>query len=91
MFVNRKQKLGPSGDVDRRSTPVTISTTGVEANLDALKTNFSKSMTLNNSSKRQRLPRGTLLKSGAVTWRVVDTAKAVFNVDNYKEYLSLPM
>ena len=25
----------------------------------------------------------------AVTWRVVDTAKAVFNVDNYKEYLSL--
>ena len=25
----------------------------------------------------------------AVIWRVVDTAKAVFNVDNYKEYLSL--
>ena len=25
----------------------------------------------------------------AVVWRVVDTAKAVFNVDNYKEYLSL--
>ena len=25
----------------------------------------------------------------AVTWRVVDTAKAVFNVDNFKEYLSL--
>ncbi len=25
----------------------------------------------------------------AVMWRVVDTAKAVFNVDNYKEYLSL--
>ena len=25
----------------------------------------------------------------AVTWRVTDTAKAVFNVDNYKEYLSL--
>ena len=22
-------------------------------------------------------------------WRVVDTAKAVFNVDNFKEYLSL--
>ena len=31
-----------------------------------------------------------LLEIGiAVTWRVVDTAKAVFNVDNYKEYLSL--
>ena len=25
----------------------------------------------------------------AVMWRVADTAKAVFNVDNYKEYLSL--
>jgi regulator of protease activity HflC (stomatin/prohibitin superfamily) len=25
----------------------------------------------------------------AVMWRVVDTAKAVFNVDNFKEYLSL--
>ena len=25
----------------------------------------------------------------AVMWRVVDTAKAVFNVDNYKEFLSL--
>ena len=25
----------------------------------------------------------------AVMWRVIDTAKAVFNVDNYKEYLSL--
>ena len=25
----------------------------------------------------------------AVTWRIVDTAKAVFNVDNYKEFLSL--
>ena len=25
----------------------------------------------------------------AVIWRVVDTAKAVFEVDNYKEYLSL--
>ena len=25
----------------------------------------------------------------AVMWRIVDTAKAAFNVDNYKEYLSL--
>ena len=28
-------------------------------------------------------------KKISLTWRVVDTAKAVFNVDNYKEYLSL--
>ena len=25
----------------------------------------------------------------AVTWKIVDTAKAVFDVDNYKEFLSL--
>lgn len=31
----------------------------------------------------------TLATGIAVMWRVTDTAKAVFNVDNYKEYLSL--
>lgn len=48
-----KTKLGQSGDVDRQSTPVTISTTGVEANLNALKNQISlKIMTLNNSRQK---------------------------------------
>lgn len=86
-----KTKLGQSGDVDRQSTPVTISTTGVEANLDALKKQISlKIMTLNNSRQKINDCLGNPVEIGiAVTWRVVDTAKAVFNVDNYKEYLSL--
>ena len=93
MAVNpaAKTKLGQSGDVDRQSTPVTISTTGVEANLDALKKQISlKIMTLNNSRQKINDCLGNPVEIGiAVTWRVVDTAKAVFNVDNYKEYLSL--
>ena len=87
-----KTKLGQSGDVDRQSTPVTISTTGsVEANLNALKNQISlKIMTLNNSRQKINDCLGNPVEIGiAVTWRVVDTAKAVFNVDNYKEYLSL--
>ena len=87
-----KTKLGQSGDVDRQSTPVTISTTGgVEANLNALNKQISlKIMTLNNSRQKINDCLGNPVEIGiAVTWRVVDTAKAVFNVDNYKEYLSL--
>ena len=50
----------------------------------------SKSMTLNNAKQKVNDVLGNPVEIGvAVVWRVVDTAKAVFNVDNYKEYLSL--
>ena len=46
-------------------------------------------MTLNNNRQKINDCLGNPVEIGiAVTWRVVDTAKAVFNVDNYKEYLS---
>lgn len=49
-----------------------------------------KIMTLNNSRQKINDRLGNPIEIGiAVMWRVVDTAKAVFNVDNYKEYLSL--
>ena len=49
-----------------------------------------KMMTLNNSRQKINDCLGNPVEIGiAVIWRVVDTAKAVFNVDNYKEYLSL--
>ena len=49
-----------------------------------------KIMTLNNSRQKINDCLGNPIEIGiAVMWRVVDTAKAVFNVDNYKEYLSL--
>lgn len=49
-----------------------------------------KIMTLNNNRQKINDCLGNPIEIGiAVMWRVVDTAKAVFNVDNYKEYLSL--
>ncbi len=49
-----------------------------------------KSMTLNNGRQKINDCLGNPVEIGiAVIWKVNDTAKAVFNVDNYKEYLSL--
>lgn len=49
-----------------------------------------KIMTLNNNKQKINDCLGNPIEIGiAVIWRVVDTAKAVFDVDNYKEYLSL--
>ena len=49
-----------------------------------------KIMTLNNNRQKINDCLGNPVEiSIAVMWRVVDTAKAVFDVDNYKEYLSL--
>jgi regulator of protease activity HflC (stomatin/prohibitin superfamily) len=50
----------------------------------------TKIMTLNNARQKINDCLGNPVEIGiAVTWRVVDCAKAVFAVDNYKEYLSL--
>lgn len=49
-----------------------------------------KAMTLNNGIQKINDCLGNPIEIGiAVIWKVTDTAKAVFNVDNYKEYLSL--
>ena len=49
-----------------------------------------KIMTLSNSRQKINDCLGNPVEiSIAVTWRVCDTAKAVFNVNNYKEFLSL--
>ena len=49
-----------------------------------------KRMTLNNARQKINDCLGNPVEIGiAVIWQVKDTAKAVFNVDNYKEYLSL--
>jgi regulator of protease activity HflC (stomatin/prohibitin superfamily) len=49
-----------------------------------------KILTLNNNRQKINDRLGTPVEIGmAVTWCIDDTAKAVFNVQNYKEYLSL--
>ncbi|MDO5136430.1 MAG: SPFH domain-containing protein, partial [Eubacteriales bacterium] len=88
-----KTKLNQSGDVDgmRKSTTViaALNQSGVNAEYTSKKISL-KIMTLNNNRQKINDCLGNPVEIGiAVMWRVVDTAKAVFNVDNYKEYLSL--
>lgn len=83
-----KTKLKQSGDVGIQS-PVTVSTDQVSVDIPSKKISL-KIMTLNNSRQKINDCLGNPVEIGiAVMWRVVDTAKAVFNVDNFKEYLSL--
>ena len=82
-------KLGQSGDVKTKTTRVNAD--GVAVDLSAISKRMSlKIMTLNNSRQKINDCLGNPVEIGiAVTWRIIDTAKAAFNVDNYKEFLSL--
>ena len=88
-------KLNQSGDVDGGKNNLgTILLTGsgqsAQVQMGSNKKISMKIMTLNNSRQKINDCLGNPVEIGiAVMWRVTDTAKAVFNVDNYKEYLSL--
>ncbi len=70
--------LNQSGDV--KSSAVQVE--GMKMSL--------KIMTLSNNKQKINDCLGNPVEIGiAVMWRVVDTAKAAFNVDNYKAFLSL--
>ncbi len=87
-----KTKLSQSGDVDASARkPLVISAGAGDVNMQMPDKKVSlKIMTLNNNRQKINDCLGNPVEIGiAVTWRVIDTAKAVFNVDNYKEYLSL--
>lgn len=89
-----KTKLNQSGDVDadsRKGFSITSGKDTTSINMDAVNKKISlKIMTLSNSKQKINDCLGNPVEIGiAVMWRVTDTAKAVFNVDNYKEYLSL--
>ena len=82
-----KTKLNQSGDVNAEI--VNLSANGASVEMVNKKLSL-KIMTLNNNRQKINDCLGNPVEIGiAVMWRVVDTAKAVFNVDNYKEYLSL--
>ncbi len=85
-----KTKLNQSGDVNHNANLESVMTETGIAVLPADKKISLKIMTLNNNRQKINDCLGNPVEIGiAVMWRVVDTAKAVFNVDNYKEYLSL--
>ena len=83
-------KLKQSGDVNSSAKPENAEAINVNVNASLSKKISLKVMTLNNNRQKINDCLGTPVEIGiAVMWRVVDTAKAVFTVDNYKEYLSL--
>ncbi|MBE5995893.1 MAG: SPFH domain-containing protein [Lachnospiraceae bacterium] len=87
-----KTKLGQSGDVENEhsSRRIMISSTAEKQKEEANKKISLKAMTLSNAKQKVNDVLGNPVEIGvAVIWKVTDTAKAVFNVDNYKEYLSL--
>lgn len=87
-----KTRLSQSGDVKEDKSALEkmlVSGTNVAAETASKKISL-KVMTLSNSRQKVNDCLGNPIEIGiSVMWRVTDTAKAVFNVDNYKEYLSL--
>ena len=86
-----KTKLNQSGDVDSGRKGSLAAAFGSQNTIETTSKKVSlKIMTLNNARQKINDCLGNPVEIGiAVMWRVTDTAKAVFNVDNYKEYLSL--
>ena len=77
-----KTKLNQSGDVTTIKKLATNSEQGFEVEPVNKKISL-KIMTLNNNRQKVNDCLGNPIEIGiAVTWRIVDTAKAVFNVDN---------
>lgn len=90
-----KTKLNQSGDVSEPGGLAAIALASGNQSMN-IGTDYGskklslKIMTLNNSRQKINDCLGNPIEIGiAVTWRIVDTAKAVFNVENYKEFLSL--
>ncbi len=89
-----KTKLRQSGDVvttESRASIATGSQSSASVDLGLTNKKISlKAMTLSNNRQKINDYLGNPVEiSIAVIWRVTDTAKAVFNVDNYKEFLSI--
>ena len=91
-----KTKLNQSGDVDGGNANSALLNVALGKSVDVNAAELTskkislKAMTLSNSRQKINDCLGNPIEIGiAVIWRVTDTAKAVFNVDNYKEYLSL--
>ncbi len=85
-----KTRLNQSGDVSDPSKAMAAAAAQASAAEASGKRISLKIMTLNNNRQKINDCLGNPVEIGiAVMWRVVDTAKAVFEVDNYKEYLSL--
>jgi len=86
-----RTSLRQSGDVEDKSSGSRTLNANGSASLEVPSKKISlKVMTLNNNRQKINDCLGNPIEiSIAVIWHIVDTAKAVFTVDNYKEFLSL--
>lgn len=86
-----RTRLGQSGDVNTGNEgSKAFSGAELKALAEASKKVSLKAMTLSNAKQKVNDVLGNPVEIGvAVIWRVENTARAVFSVDNYKEYLSL--
>lgn len=81
--------LRQSGDVNSSERAI-VTSNGAQNQVTPTKNISLKVMTLNNNKQKINDCLGNPIEIGiAVIWRVHDTAKAAFAVDNYKEFLSL--
>ena len=85
--------IAPHTECTEQSTEVSVQGKEVSANvnLNVPKKKVSlKTMTLNNRQQKVNDALGNPVIIGAIViWKVVDPTKAVFNVDNYRTYLSI--
>ncbi|MDR2546695.1 MAG: SPFH domain-containing protein [Lachnospiraceae bacterium] len=77
--------VGASGDkVSLNSADIALSIAGGKKKISL------KAMTLSNDMQKINDQRGNPIIIGIVViWKVTNTAQAIFNVDNYKEFLSI--
>jgi len=83
-------EVNPATAAPVKTSLATIDISGINLGTGANKKISLKSMTLSNDRQKINDQMGNPIIIGTVViWKVVNTAKAVFNVDNYKEFLSI--
>jgi len=79
-----------TGQIASEQKAATINVSGVAFPTQPSPKISLKAMTLNNDQQKINDQLGNPVVIGiVVVWKIVNTAKAVFNVDNYKEFLSI--
>jgi regulator of protease activity HflC (stomatin/prohibitin superfamily) len=89
--VNTAPGLITTGEISGATSDGTAALNAKTAAMSASNKKISlKAMTLNNDRQKINDQLGNPIIIGViVVWRVVNTAMAVFNVDNYREFLSI--
>ena len=88
-FVNPFSSAVVPKNANNTSKIVTIGTNGTVTTSSINRKMSLKTMTHNNEKQKINDEQGNPIEVGiVVTWRVVNTAKAAFNVENYSTFLS---